>query len=132
MLILNFSHPLTETQIQQIETLTQQPITAIHHISTHLDNSQPFPPQIHTLLQQIPLTPQQWQTQPILINPPAYAPVTATLLAHLHGLMGYFPAILRIRPIPDSTPLQFEIAEILNLQAIRDKARQNRTNLDKE
>ncbi len=48
------------------------------------------------------------------------------LLAELHGRMGYFPSILRLRPVRDSLPPAFEIAEILNLQALRDRARQRK------
>jgi hypothetical protein len=40
--------------------------------------------------------------------------------------MGYFPAVLRLRPVPDSNPPQFEVAEIVNLQAVRDAARLRR------
>ncbi|MCL4266143.1 MAG: hypothetical protein KJ069_23235 [Anaerolineae bacterium] len=48
------------------------------------------------------------------------------MLAELHGRMGYFPAIIRLKPIPDSLPPQFEFAEIINLQAIRDRSRTHR------
>jgi hypothetical protein len=40
--------------------------------------------------------------------------------------MGYFPSVLRLRPVPDSNPPQFEVAEIINLQAVRDRAREHR------
>ncbi len=40
--------------------------------------------------------------------------------------MGYFPACIRLRPVPESLPPRFEVAEILNLQAVRDAARQGR------
>jgi hypothetical protein len=45
--------------------------------------------------------------------------IAATLLAELHGRMGYFPTILRLKPIPNSTPPQFQVAEVINLQAVR-------------
>jgi hypothetical protein len=50
----------------------------------------------------------------------------AVLIAELHGRMGYFPAIVRIRPISGSTPPQFELAEIINLHQIRSQARSQR------
>ena len=40
--------------------------------------------------------------------------------------MGYFPAVLRLRPVPGNAPPQFELAEVLNLQAMRDAARARR------
>ena len=52
--------------------------------------------------------------------------IAALLLAELHGRMGYFPPVLRLRPIANSTPTQFEIAEILNLQNVREASRANR------
>jgi hypothetical protein len=48
------------------------------------------------------------------------------LLAELHGRCGYFPAAVRLRPVPDSVPPRFEVAEIVNLQAVREKARGRR------
>lgn len=69
------------------------------------------------------LAPREWQTLPLVINPPALAPAALTLMAELHGRCGYFPPILNIRPVANSTPPRYEVAEIVNLQAIRDTAR---------
>ncbi|MCS7301391.1 MAG: CRISPR-associated protein Csx15 [Fimbriimonadales bacterium] len=52
--------------------------------------------------------------------------IAATLLAELHGRMGYFPPVLRLRPVEGAVPPRFEVAEILNLQQIRDTARSQR------
>ncbi|MEA2008731.1 MAG: CRISPR-associated protein Csx15 [Chloroflexota bacterium] len=126
MLLLNFSHPLTDAQRAQIETLTGQSIAEVRDIASHFENGQPFGEQIRALVAGIDLTPQDWQTRSIVVNPPAYNFAAVTLLAELHGRMGYFPAILRVRSIPHSTPPRYEAAEIINLQAIRDTARQTR------
>jgi hypothetical protein len=72
------------------------------------------------------LSPEVWQNAPILVNPPALNFITALLLAELHGRMGYFPPIIRLRPIANSLPPQYEVAEILNLQALRDQGRETR------
>lgn len=126
MLILNFSHPLTDKQLAQVEALIGQPIDRVLHIPTHFDSEQPFAPQVTALVEGIELTPTEWQTLPLLINPPALNVITATLLAELHGRMGYFPAILRLRPVAGSLPPRFEVAEIINLQAVREGARTTR------
>ena len=126
MIILNFSHPITDAQRNQIETLTEQEITTIHDLPAQFDNEQPFAEQVQKLVQSIELTPDEWQTAPILVNPPAYNFAATVLLAELHGRMGYFPAIVRIRPIAESTPSRYEVAEIINLQAVRDQSRQQR------
>jgi hypothetical protein len=123
MLIINFTHPLTEAQQGQIEALTNQAITAIHNVPCQLDNAAPFARQVATIIETAGLSPVEWQNESLLINPPAFAPVVAILIAELHGRMGYFPSLIRIRPIPGANPPQFEVAEIINLQAIRDHAR---------
>lgn len=126
MIILNFSHPLTEDQRSEIEALAGEAITEVRDIATHLDNARPYEPQVITLVDKAGLSTRQWQTESLLLNPPAYAPITAVLLAELHGRMGYFPAIIRLRPLPGITPPRFEPAEIINLQRVRARARERR------
>ena len=48
------------------------------------------------------------------------------MLAELHGRLGYFPPVLRLRPVEGALPPRFEVAEILNLQDVRDAARAKR------
>jgi len=40
--------------------------------------------------------------------------------------MGYFPPVLRLKPVAGALPPRFKVAEILNLQAIRQDARARR------
>ncbi|MEW6717607.1 MAG: CRISPR-associated protein Csx15 [Chloroflexota bacterium] len=126
MLFLNFSHPLTDAQRARIEALTGGQISEVRDIPAQFDNAQSFGEQIRALVDEIGLTTEEWQTRPILVNPPAYNFAALTLLAELHGRMGYFPAIVRIRPVAETTPPRYEVAEIINLQAVRDIARQSR------
>lgn len=126
MILLNFSHPLTESQLTKIRELTRQEIDQQIDIAVHFDNQQPFLPQLEAVMAQIDLTPAQWMEEPILVNPPSLNFITAILLAELHGRMGYFPPIVRIRPEEGSLPPRYEVAEILNLQEIRNRARKRR------
>jgi hypothetical protein len=126
MLLLNFSHPLTPEHLAQVEKLSGKKITGVKNIPVHFDAAKPYPEQITALVDGIGITPQQWQNEPILLNPPSFNFIAIALLAELHGRMGYFPPCLRLRPIAGSMPPQFELAEILNLQEIREKARQRR------
>jgi len=126
MLILNFSHPLTENQLARAAELAAQPVDAVFNIPVQIATTLPFAPQVEELVNHIPLTPRQLQTEPILVVLPALNFIAALLLADLHGRMGYFPAVLRLRPVPGSTPPAFEAAEILNLQQIRENARTTR------
>jgi hypothetical protein len=126
MILINFAHPITEQQRAQIEAMTGSTIERVIDVPAQFDNMQPFEPQVVELLDRVGLTSQEWQTLPILVNLPSLNVIAAVLLAELHGRTGHFPAVIRLRPIPNSTPPQFEVAEILNLQAIRDSARQRR------
>ncbi len=40
--------------------------------------------------------------------------------------MGYFAPLLRLKPVPGVVPPRYEVAEVLNLQAVRDAARAKR------
>jgi len=127
MMILNFSHPFTSDQKTQLERLLNISEEVQYlDIPVGFDPLLPFTPQIRDLLDRINLSPDEWQTQAVIINPPSYNYAALTLFAELHGRMGYFPSIIRIRPVPESNPPRYEIAEVINLQAVRDQARQNR------
>jgi len=122
---------LTDDHLAQIEALTGQAVARVIDIPSQVDVREPLAPQIVTMADAAGLTPEEWQTEALLINPPALNFSAVTLLAELHGRMGYFPACLRMRPVtgPDGQrvlPPRFEVAEILNLQAIRDAARERR------
>jgi hypothetical protein len=126
MVIVNFAHPFTDSQLGQLEALLDQQPATIHQVACHFDHTQPFTNQIASLVDEVGLSAEAWQTMPILVNPPSYAPATAALMAELHGRMGHFPSLIRIRPVAGSNPTQFEVAEVMNLQATRDATRTGR------
>lgn len=126
MLLLNFTHPLPSTQLDRLAALAGRPIGEVREHMAQFDHARPFAEQAAELADGMQLSPQQWQTEAILVNPPALTPIAATLIAELHGRMGYFPAIIRVRPVAGSTPPTYEVAEIINLQAVRDAARASR------
>jgi len=131
MLILNFAHPLTEEHLAQIERLTSQKVERVIVINSQIDPQKPLAPQIVAMAEAAGLTPEEWQTRPILVNPPALNFSAVALIAELHGRMGYFPPVVRLKPAigPNGQqvlPPRFEVAEILNLQTLRDEARKRR------
>jgi len=126
MLILNFSHPLTPDQLAQVEALTGEPITEVRDIPAQFENEHPFILQVEALADACGLTPEEWQTMPLLIVPPALNFIAVALLAELHGRTGYFPSCLRMRPVANARPPRYEVAEVLDLQAVRDAARAKR------
>jgi len=126
MLLLNFGHPLTDKHLGRLADISGSTIDSIHPLSTHFDQNRSFEEQIRNLLDTVPLSPQEWQITPFLVNPPSLSPILGVLLAEIHGRAGYFPPLVRLKPMSGAIPPQFEVAEILNLQAIRDKSRARR------
>ena len=126
MILLNFSHPLPPDQLTRVAELAGQQVDAVMTLPTQFDPQQPFVPQVEALVAQISLTPQQWQTAPIVVNLPSLNYIAAAVLAELHGRMGYFPPVLRLRPVEGAIPPRYEAAEIVNLQNVRDTARKKR------
>lgn len=125
MLLLNYSHPLTAEQLAQLAALLgAEP--EVRRIAVQIDQAQPLAAQIGALADAAGLTPDDWQTTPLIINLPGFAPAAAALLAELHGRCGGFPTMLRLRPLPDSTPTAYEVAEVINLQTLRERARLRR------
>ncbi|MCS6927770.1 MAG: CRISPR-associated protein Csx15 [Candidatus Binatia bacterium] len=127
MILLNFAHPLTPDQLQQIVTLTGRAVERVIAIPCQIDPQLPLVPQVRALIEQVGLSAQEWQTLPLLVNPPSLNFIAVVLLAELHGRCGYFPAHVRLRPVHGSLPPQYEVAEVINLQAVRDEARSRRT-----
>jgi hypothetical protein len=126
MLLLNFSHPLTPDQVKGIEAITGQTVERTIEAQAQFDHARLFPDQVRELVEGLGLTPAQWQQEALLINPPSLNVIAVTLLAELHGRMGYFPPAVRLRPVAGSTPTRYEVAEVINLQQVRDEARSRR------
>ena len=126
MILLNFSHPITAEQQAQIEARTGRKVEKIIAIPVQFNNEESFLQQLQELMANLPLTSEELQTKPILVNLPSLNTIATLLLAELHGRMGYFPPILRLRPVKNATPPRFEVAEILNLQTARERARLER------
>ena len=125
MLVLNFAHPLTGEHILQIEEIAACAIEDIQTIPVQINQSEPLETQVRAIVATVKLTSEEWQTRSLLINPPGYAPAAFVLLAELHGRIGHFPTIIRLRP--KSGPVTtYEVAELLNLQTIREAARKSR------
>ncbi len=126
MIVVNFSHPLTAQQCAQVEGLVRAPIERVIDVPVHFDDGQPFTEQVAALVERVGLTVEEWQTLPLLLNLPSYSPIVAVLLAHLHGVTGHFPVVIRPRPSPDSPLPVYEVAELLQLDRVRGEARRGR------
>jgi hypothetical protein len=126
MILLNFAHPLTPRQLDQIAALTGSNPDDVRDVRVQLDLAQPFTTQITQMIDDLDITPQHWQTGGWLIVLPSLNYAAAVLLAELHGRMGHFPAILRLRPVAGAMVTEYDVAEIINLEAVRAEARTRR------
>ncbi len=122
IILLNFGRPLSPDQMQQLKTLTQAQIDEIH-APIHFGEEESYHSQTMRFLNALGLTAEEWQTLQIYVNLPGLAQAAAAIIADLHGRMGHFPHILRMRPA-DPERVTYEIAEILALQKLRDTALQ--------
>ncbi|HVB24671.1 MAG TPA: CRISPR-associated protein Csx15 [Ktedonobacteraceae bacterium] len=125
MRVLNFTHPLTPEQRAQIEALADTHIEDIRAIPVQINQHEPLVPQIVAIVNAVGLSSEEWQTSKLLVNPPGFAPAAFVLLAELHGRIGHFPALIRLRP-KTGPVTTYEVAELLNLQSIREQARYRR------
>lgn len=126
MIVVNFGHPLTDEQQAQIATLAGRAIARIIDVPTHFVEAEAFAPQVAALVERAGLTPEEWQTLPLLVNLPSYAPIVAVLLAYLHGLSGHFPTVVRLRPSSGDGATRFDLTELVSLDGVRASARQAR------
>jgi hypothetical protein len=126
MIVLNFAHPLTSEHLAAIERLTGQTVERVLDVKTQFDWGKPFKEQTRELVERIGLSPEEWQTTPLLVNLPSLSVIAALVLAELHGRMGYFPPVILFKPASEATPPRFEVIEILNLQEVREEARKRR------
>jgi len=126
MHILNFAHPLTSYQVDQIALLAGSVPERVQDVRVQFDLEQAFSQQVVRLLENLGISAQQWQSGGWLIVLPSLNYGAAVLLAELHGRMGHFPAILRLRPVAGALVTEYDVAEIINLEAIRAEARTRR------
>jgi hypothetical protein len=126
MIILNFAHPLTSRQVDQISEIVGSVPEQVQDVRVQFDLEKSFSQQVVRLLDDLGISTQQWQSGGWLIVLPSLNYGAAVLLAELHGRMGHFPAILRLRPVAGALVTEYDIAEIINLEAIRAEARTRR------
>ena len=127
MFLINFGYPLADLQKARIEELLSQNIGGYFHIPVQFDNSLPFEEQVENLLIDSDLPYQEFMTHPIAIILPSHAYIAALILIEIQARIGRFPAIIRFRPRPESLPLEYEVAEVVDLQHLRDTLRKKRS-----
>ncbi|MCS7001239.1 MAG: CRISPR-associated protein Csx15 [Dehalococcoidia bacterium] len=123
--LLNFSHPVTAEQLATIEDLAGQPIARTYTARAQFAVETGFVEQAIALIDSLGITAEEWQTEAWLTLLPSLNVIAGVVLAELHGRMGHFPSIVRLRPV-DGVVTQFVVAEIINLETVRAAARARR------
>lgn len=127
MIVVNFSHPLTAAQCRRIEEIAGQAISRVVASPARFDQAMPFGPQAVALVDGVGLDADAWQSEPLLVVPPAFSPIGCAVLAELHGRCGYFPPIVRLAAQEGAMPPVFDVAEIVDLNRQRLEARGRRS-----
>ncbi len=123
MILLNFSHPLTDAQIDKAESMLGQAIERVLEVPVQLEASAQFEPQIRRVIEETLARLDEGLLASVICCLPGHSEACAVLLAEWHGRFGAFPSVLRRCPVENSTPTRFEVAEIINLQSVRDRSR---------
>lgn len=125
MILINFGHPVSPEVLGEIAKITG-PIQKQQTIRCQVSNEQFFDTQAQSLVDQIDLSPEEWQRVRFCVILPGLSTIAAAVLAHMHGRCGYWPAVVRLKPVQDSVPPKFVFAEVMNLDGMRQTARQLR------
>jgi hypothetical protein len=127
MILINFAYPLNQQQRKNIEALLSQEISQVIHRPVNFDNEQPFKDQVEELLEDSNLPVEGLMTHPVAVILPSHSFIAGLVLVGLHGRMGRFPAVIRFKPKAGSLPLVYEVAEVVDLQQMRETIRQKRS-----
>lgn len=92
-------------------------------IPIQFNHAESFPTQWETAFAATGPTEREWKTEKFIVVLPAFNYVAALASSELLGRMGYFPSIVRMKPVEGAMPPRFEVAEIINLQATYETAR---------
>ena len=106
MILLNFAHPLAAAPRASMERCSGQALERVIEVKTQLNHNQPCVAQVRQVVEAVGLSSEEWQSLPLVVHLSSLSVVAALAVAELHGRCGYFPAVLRLKPVPDTTSLQ--------------------------
>lgn len=118
MKVINFSHPFTKAQLQEIEAQIGQ--FEVVTVKSQFDYEQSFGAQVINLVDEAGLPDDG---EPLVINLPAMGSIAALAIAEIHGRTGHFPKIIRLIQKEDG----WHLAEIIDLQKQRNESRTRRS-----
>lgn len=117
--VINFSHPITQEQMEQIMRLTGAQTSWYLEQPVMVDFKQPLVPQIRELVDNVEKSLWTWEGPPIVVLPPGSSLVAVVLIAELYRRMGKFP-ICAIRA-SSGMPPEFVVTEIIDLNEVAEQ-----------
>lgn len=126
--VLNYSgHPVLPGQKLEIEKLMHWTSSDVINVTIgNVPEDNTFTATVLQAVESTGFSAEEWQTTPLVVIPSGYSAIWSVVLAELHGRLGYFPDVVRLRPAPSGSVEKFEVAEILNLGEIRHLSRHKR------
>ncbi len=119
MLIINFSHPITPQQLEQISdrlNVRKDKIT-VFEVPSQVDLDQPILPQVRQMMRRVESRfygEEVWTREDVLIVPPALNRSAIALAGELALRYSQLGSFLFFKPVPGSTPPRYEFAELLS------------------
>lgn len=129
MILLNFSHPITDAQHTEIIDaldLDKDEGLIIKDIPCSLNLDRPLAPQIVALADAAELTTNDWCAYYIIINPPALSIAAVMLTVEIRGRCSYHPSLVRFKPQANTSPPIYVLAEIVDLNDQQASARERK------
>lgn len=117
--IINFSHPLSEAALEQLDN------PEVENVTIQLDIDVPVAAQIRAIVDGV-RSPLDGTVPNLAIVLPGMSEATAYIIAELHGRMGSFPAIVPLRRDADLGIFVVADESTQSLEAVRQDARKCR------
>jgi hypothetical protein len=124
MILLNFAHAISDVQLSQMHTSGLEIAEIRSNIDTNVDLNQELAPQVVRLVDEMNLSPKEWQNVPFVVRVPSFPLVAVLVIAEIHGRSGYFPNCVNI--VPSEIRGQFNYIDQVSLSVVREEARKRR------
>jgi hypothetical protein len=121
MILINFGAPFRPLQISQAEACLHEKITRVVDLSLNVDPDKEMLAQFNKSMGKLNLSNADLGAEPVVVNLPQQNYLAVMVLAELHARMGYFPCIIRTRMKSSGILPYYEVAEVIDLQAIEDQ-----------